>query len=164
MQFPEVSGSNLSGKSYHLPSDFEGTYNAVVIVYQRFQQANVDTWGSVLQSLAERYPDFRYYELPTLPDYGSLQQMFIDTGMRGGIRDGRVRARTITLYLDVAAFNAALELPTINDIYVLLVNRQGDILWRAAGDYTTPQGDALAQQIAALFTAPPVGTSPGAIN
>ncbi len=162
MKFPEVDGSNLSGTRYHLPQDFEGTYNVVVIVYQRFQQANVDTWGSLLQSLAGRYPDFRYYELPTLPGYGSLQKMFIDTGMRSGIRDLAVRARTITLYLDVAAFNATLALPTINDIYVLLVNRQGDVLWRAAGDYTSQQGAALAQTLAEVFAVSPVGTSAGA--
>lgn len=151
MKFPSVSGSNLSGKRYHLPQDFEGTYNIVITVYQRFQQNNVDSWGVLLESLAQKYPSLFYYELPTLPNYGWLQRTFIDGGMRGGIPDKTVRARTITLYLDVKQFNADLHLPTIDDIYVLVVDRQGEVLWQTTGDYTPQQGDDLSQRLAELF-------------
>ncbi len=123
MKFPSVHGSNLSGKEYRLPQDFEGETNIVLIHYLREQQANGDTWGECLERPAKQYPGLCYYELPTLQKYNWIQQFFIDSGMRGGIPDPAVRARTITLYLDVTAFNAALNLPTIDDIYVLLVNR-----------------------------------------
>ena len=152
MKFPNVTGSNLSGQRYNLPQDFEGTYNIAVIVYQRFQQRNVDSWGSLLERLARKYPPLRYYELPILPNYGWIQQRFIDGGMRGGIPDKTVRARTITLYLDVKKFNAELNLATIDDIYVLLVDKQGEVLWRASGDYTPEQDGILSQRLAELFT------------
>jgi len=151
MKFPVVTGSNLSGKRYTLPQDFEGQYNLAITVYQRYQQFNVDSWGPFIARLAEKYPEFRYYELPTLPNYGWIQQSFIDGGMRGGITDKAVRARTITLYLDVKQFNAALNLPTIDSIYALLVDRQGEILFRADGDYSTAKGEALAQTLADLL-------------
>lgn len=150
MKFPSVHGSNLSGKEYRLPQDFEGETNIVLIPYLREQQANVDTWGECLERLAKQYPGLRYYELPTLQKYNRIQQFFIDSGMRGGIPDPAVRARTITLYLDVTAFNAALNLPTIDDIYVLLVNRAGEVLWRANGDYTPQKGDSLAAALAGV--------------
>ncbi len=151
MKFPIVQGSNLSGKRYRLPRDFEGEYNVVIIPFLRHQQDNVDTWGPFLEKLAGKHSAVRYYELPTIQNYGRLQQFFIDSGMRGGIPDPRVRARTITLYLDVAAFNAALNLPTIDDIYILLVNRYGDVLWRTQGDYTEEKGEELAARLEKLL-------------
>lgn len=158
MKFPIVQGSNLSGKHYRLPRDFEGEYNVVIIPFQRHQQDNVDSWGPFLEKLAGKHSAVRYYELPTIQNYGRLQQFFIDRGMRGGIPDPSVRARTITLYLDVATFAAALDLPTIDDIYILLVNRHGDVLWRTHGDYTEEKGQALASQLEKLFADP---VSPG---
>lgn len=147
MKFPTVQGSNLSGKRYRLPRDFEGEYNVVIIPFQRHQQDNVDTWGPFLEKLAGQQSAVRYYELPTIQNYGRLQQFFIDSGMRGGIPDRGVRARTITLYLDVAPFTAALDLPTIDDIYILLVDRDGDVLWRTHGDYTEEKGEELAARL-----------------
>ncbi len=160
MKFPNVQGSNLSGKHYRLPRDFEGEYNVVIIPFQRHQQDNVDTWGPFLENLAGKHSAVRYYELPTIQNYGRLQQFFIDSGMRGGIPDPRVRARTITLYLDVAAFNAALNLPTIDDIYILLLNRNGDVLWRTHGDYTEEKGEELAARLEEVLAGP---VSPGAL-
>ena len=151
MKFPVVVGSNLSGKRYTLPQDFEGQYNLALTVYQRYQQGNVDSWGPLLSQLAAKYPEFRYYELPTLPNYGWIQQTFINGGMLGGIPDKTVRARTITLYLDVKRFNAALNLPTIDSIYALLVDRQGEILFRADGDYSPEKGEALSKKLADLL-------------
>jgi hypothetical protein len=151
MKFPTVTGSNLSGKRYNLPQDFEGQYNIVVVVYQRFQQSSVDTWGALLEQLARQYPDLRYYELPTLPNYGWLQKNIIDGGMRGGIPDNTVRSRTITLYIDVNKFNASLNLATLNDIYVLVTDRQGEVMWQTNGICTAPKADALSQKLAELF-------------
>jgi len=152
MKFPSVTGSNLAGKRYQLPQEFEGLYNMVVVVYQRFQQVSVDSWGSLLEQLANTYPELRYYELPTLPRYGWIQQAMIDSGMRGGIQDKTVRSRTITLYLDVNQFNAALNIKGIDDIHVLLVNRQGDVLWQTSGDYSGAKAESLAQRLATLFS------------
>ncbi len=159
MKFPEVQGSNLSGQRYRLPRDFEGDYNVVIIPFQRHQQDNVDTWGPFLDEFTGQHAAVRYYELPTIQNYGRLQRFFIDSGMRGGIPDPAVRARTITLYLDVAAFNAALCLPTIEDIYILLVNRRGDVLWATNGDYTVEKGEGLAARLEELLATP---VSPGA--
>ena len=43
-QFPRVEGSNLEGKRFALPSDFEAEYNVVIVAFRREQQADVDSW------------------------------------------------------------------------------------------------------------------------
>jgi hypothetical protein len=67
--------------------------------------------------------------------------------MRAGIPDPIARDRTITLYLDKGAFRQALELPHEDNIYVLLVDREGTVVWRASGAFTTDKGESLERAI-----------------
>ena len=92
----------------------------------------------------------RYYELPTIQRLNALARTFINEGMRAGIPDPVARERTITLYLDKNAFRQALQLPDEDDIYVLLLDRQGQVLWRTEGAFTPEKGDSLAAAVQAM--------------
>ena len=73
-----------------------------------------------------------------------------------GIPDRAVRAATITLYLDKDAYRRALEIPSEETIYLMLVTRTGDILWQDAGPYAAATADSLVQALAELLGAPVV--------
>jgi hypothetical protein len=146
-QFPTVSGSNLQRTKLTLPQDFQGDRNLVLIAFQQWQQTQVDTWIPFARQLEEIYPAVRYYELPTIQRLNTLARTFINEGMRAGIPDLVARERTITLYLDKKAFREALQLPAEDDIYVLLLDQQGRVLWRAEGAYTPDKGESLAAAI-----------------
>lgn len=147
MQFPTVSGKNLDRDHFELPRDLDGTLNVVLIAFQRWHQSLVDTWVPFLQQLEAEHPDLRYYELPTIQQLNPLSRVFINEGMRAGIPDPTARERTITLYLDKVAFRRALELPHEEDIYVLLVDRRGEVLWRVTGALTPDKAASLAAAI-----------------
>jgi hypothetical protein len=153
MRFPTVQGANLAGRRFALPGDLEGELNLVVLAYLQQQQADVDSWAPLLAILARRHAGFRFYELPTLERYGWLQQLVIDGGMRMGIPDRAVRERTITLYLDVAAFNQSLGIAGTGAVQALLLDRSGTIQWRAAGRYSAERGAELVQRVAELTAA-----------
>ncbi len=144
MQFPAVSGSNLKRKRLNLPEDLEGEQNLVLIAFQQWQQTQVDTWLPFARQMEETYPGLRYYELPTIQRLGPLARTFINEGMRAGIPDPVARERTITLYVDKLAFRQALDLPGEENIYILLLDRQGRVLWRAEGAFTPEVGASLA--------------------
>ncbi|MFX9711398.1 hypothetical protein ABTO94_20055, partial [Acinetobacter baumannii] len=93
-----------NGKTFNLPSDFEGKLNLVFLAYYRNQQENIDTWLPLARKLKEETPDLMYYEIPTLQNYAQSFRNYIDNGMRRGIPDTRVRAITITLYLNQKSF------------------------------------------------------------
>jgi hypothetical protein len=59
------------------------------------------------------------------------------------------RERTITLYLDKRSFREALQLPGEDDIYVLLLDRRGQVLWRTEGSFALEKGDALTATVQA---------------
>ena len=144
MQFPVVTSANLSRRGFTLPADFEGDVNVLLIAFQRWHQRVVDTWIPFVRQLEQAHDDVRYYELPVIQRMNVLGRTFINEGMRAGIPDPVARARTITLYVDKPAFRQALELPHEEDIYVLLVDREGKVLWRAEGAFTPEMGESLA--------------------
>jgi hypothetical protein len=150
IQFPNVTASNLHGHSFALPGDFEAAHNVVVIAFTQYQQYDVNTWLPFLSDLKHVYP-IHAYELPTIRRGNPAFRFMIDYYMTNGITDPEVRATTITLYVDVAAFMRALGLPTNGRIYTLLVDRAGEVVWRADGMFRPEKGRALADRLATLY-------------
>ena len=134
--FPIVSGSNLDRQEFEFPRDFAGEYNLVIIPFQQKQQLDVNTWIPAAQELERTTPGLVYYELPTIYKLPTLSRTFINEGMRAGIPDQTSRERTVTLYLDKEKFKAALEIQSEEIITLVLVDRQGELLWRGEGTYS----------------------------
>ena len=148
MQFPPIEGSNLAKRTFRLPNDLEGELNVVLVAFQRWHQDQVDTWAPLLDELERTVPGFRYYELPVIRSMNRFSQWMLDEGMRAGIPSQPVRARTITIYTDKEEFRSALQMPEENNIYLMLVTRQGEILWRGRGAYTQETARSLSQAVA----------------
>jgi hypothetical protein len=149
MHFPIVRGTNLSGREYILPAGFEGELNIVALAFQMWHQNEVDTWIPLLTQLEQQVTGLRAYELPVIRSMNRLSQWMIDQGMRGGIPDLATRARTITLYIDKEGFRKQLGLPNENHIYVLLVDRGGQVLWRCQGAYRPDTAQELVETVKA---------------
>ncbi len=141
MRFPTVTGSNLERQHLTLPRDLEGDLNLLFLAFWRRHQELVDSWLPMANRLQDRYPDLAAYELPVIQSRSRLSQWFIDGGMRAGIPDRRVRERTVTLYLDKAPFLEALEIADDDTIQVMLVDGEGQVVWRTS-DAWSPQGEA----------------------
>jgi len=145
--FPKLTASNLENQTFSLPQDFAGDRNLLLIAFEREQQRNVDTWLHQMKRF-EPCSGFQYYELPTIDRLNPFFRWFINSGMRRGIPDRNARARTITLYLDKPSFRKALSLPDEKQIYALLVDRSGRVLWRAEGDFDEAKAASLQAALA----------------
>ncbi len=143
MRFPNVNGSNLEGRKFNLPEDFEAKLSLIVIAFYPNQQTLANTWLPAVSRLTRKYDGLKFYELPTLSKQDGLARAFIDNGMRAGIQDRATREVTITLYLDRTAFLKSIGETSDRTIYTLLVDRQGEILWRGQGAYTKAQEESL---------------------
>jgi len=67
--------------------------------------------------------------------------------MSTGIQDPLARATTITLYTDLQAMQSALALPDLDTIQILLVDRDGLVVWRSAGVFS----EAKFEDLTAMF-------------
>lgn len=113
------------------------------------QQPVVDTWVPFAQDAEAAFPGVVYYELPTINNMPGLARTFINEGMRAGIPDQTSRERTVTLYIDMAKFMGATGITGRDEVHTLLVNRDGDILWRTTGTFDEEKGDGLKAAILA---------------
>ena len=145
--FPRLSASSLEGKTLRLPEDFAGDRSLLLIASQCEQQQNVDTWLHEMKRF-ELSPGFQYYELPTIDRLNPLYRWSINRGMRRGIPDRNARSRTITLYIDKPIFRKALKLPDERRIYAILVDRSGQLTWRAEGDFDEAKAASLQKVLA----------------
>jgi hypothetical protein len=159
MIFPTVTGSNLLRQKVTLPDGFQGRLNLVFIAFQRWQQIEVDSWSPLAEALEGSIDGLFSYELPIIESRGAVSRLFIKEGMRAGIPNARVRKSTITLYLEKVAFRSALEMPDEDHVYVLVVDRRGQVLFHARGPLTPEAEDALSSALQELdpASAPPAG-------
>ena len=135
MTFPTVNGSNLQRAKLTLHQDFEGDYNLLFIAFQQWQQDEVNTWIALAENCEARFPGLVYYELPTIRVLSGISKFFINEGMQAGIPNPKSRERTITLYLEKDDFRTALDMQDEEHIFALLIDHQGNELWRARGPY-----------------------------
>ena len=147
MKFPQVAGKDLNGVSHIIPEKLEGKLNFLVVAFQQWQVRPIETWVPFLQTLVTEHPQIQFYELPTLRKFNVFSQWIIDSGMRGGIHDKVMRARTITLYIDKSEFTKALDIPTEDTIYLFLVDCDGNILWRDTGVFSEEKETAVLNAI-----------------
>jgi hypothetical protein len=148
--FPKVSGQNLSGKAFNLPTDFAAPASFVYVAFARGQQGDVDSWRAFVGETRKRFPAVGEYELPVISRGNAFFRGFIDGGMRAGIHDPAVRDATITLYIDKRAFDAALGIASEAEITVLLVKPDGTVVWRAGGSYDPSKSAGLDAALEAL--------------
>lgn len=151
MKFPVLRASNLHRNKLTLPYDLKGDLNIVLVPFYQWHQSVVDTWIPFVRQIEKDFAGVYYYELPTIRKMNPIAQTFINEGMRAGIPDSISRERTITLYLDKRSFRNALNLQAEDDIYSLLIDRQGNVYWRAEGAYSLEKGMALQQVLNGLI-------------
>ena len=151
MLFPEIEGKNLELRNYNLPYDLEGELNIVLVPFQRWHQNLVDSWGPYLEKLIEKFPRVRFYEVPSLSSGYRMMSFVIDGGMRAGIPSKKVRERTITIYINKSKFKKVLEIPNEKTIYLFLLNKKGEILWRESGVYDDSKAEKLTDYLNNYF-------------
>lgn len=145
--FPRVEGTNLEGKRFILPGDFEAELNVVFVAFRREQQADVDSWLPFLREQGLGSRGVRVYEVPTLNRSYRWMRRFIDGGMARGIPELATRETTITLYIDKTPFKKALGIDAEDNISTMIVARDGRILWRADGHFTDASGADLMRAL-----------------
>ena len=146
-RFPIVSGANLERQEFEFPRDFAGQLNLLFIPFLQEQQFIVNTWLPFAQELETDFPGLVYYELPTIERMPILARTFINEGMRAGIPDLKARQRTVTLYIDTNRFRQALDIPGKDQVHILLVDHQGQILWRTTGRFDRDKAKSLVDKL-----------------
>jgi hypothetical protein len=147
MKFPHIVAENLNKEEVDVPNGLQGNPKLLIVPFQRWHQGLVDSWVPFLESLIKEYPNFDFYELPTIRRMNFVYRRFLDGGMRAGIPSRETRRRTITLYIDKESFKEALEITTEETIVLFLVHSKGDIIWRNEGGVDKEKASLLKESV-----------------
>ena len=132
-EFPSIQGSNLNNEKKVVPDDFVDKNLVVIVAFQQWHQSLVDESILLLEDngLGETH---NIIEVPTIRKSSKLNEIYLDGIMRAGIRDNRIRNRTITAYLDKEQFRRDLDIPNEDTIYWFLVAKDSkNIIARGYG-------------------------------
>ena len=138
--FPAIEATSLDGRRWRLPADLDDP-TVLILAFERWQQWEVDDWIRELEALECPHPIF---EVPTIGRRYRWMRSFIDGGMRAGIHDPVVRARTLTAYTDVGRVLRGLGLTATDHVVAVLVGANGSVRERYQGTFDTTVGARLA--------------------
>jgi hypothetical protein len=145
--FPTVQGKSLADEAITIPDSYRGKVTVLLIGYQQKTQFDIDRW--ILGILQADIP-VTIVEVPTIA--GMMPQMvqsFIDNGMRSGIPKNDW-ASVVTVYEDAGKIIAALGNERPQSARVVLLDKQGQIVWTSNLGYSAEQVVALKGIVAGI--------------
>jgi hypothetical protein len=139
--FPTITAQDLNGRTATFPEQMPGERTVVLIAFHRRQQQELDVWIDKLGLNKKDAP--AWIEMPVVPNYGSIWRAFVDNGMRSGIITTEARARVFTVYGSRDEFRSKLNLPSDEQVYVLVVGEDGAVVARADGQYSDAKAGSI---------------------
>jgi len=131
--FPRVDTADLNGREASFPDQLPSDPTLVLVAFKRNHQDNLDQW---IRAMDLKSPDApAWVEMPVIANYGALWRGFIDNGMRSGITETDDRAKVFTVYVDPDRFRSFFDMPTDEDIYLMVVEQDGLVRETVRGDH-----------------------------
>jgi len=121
----------------------EGQIDLLLISFEAEQQKDADSWMPAAQALQHGSFQFRYYQLPVFGRENFIFRWWDTSSLRSDESDPETLRWIVPLFIDRHRFMQQLDIPNQKQVVVLLVDRQGRILWRSSGPITPAKRAAL---------------------
>jgi predicted transcriptional regulator len=124
--FPHINGQTLGERAVVLPDAFKGKPTILVVTFTRAAQEQARVWTDKLKQRSLRAPTYQVLELEDVP---RLMRGFV----RGSIRRGIPKESQDSFVLLFEAQDALKKVVGFNaqdDAYVVLLDANGNIVWR----------------------------------
>jgi hypothetical protein len=141
--FPPVTSWSLDKEKVTLPGGLEGETNLLILSFALEQKKDVTSWLPAAQALQHSDFQFRYYQLPIAERENFIFRWWETSSMRSDETDPVTWHWIVPLFVDRQKFLRDLNIPSQKQVVVLLVDRQGRILWRNSGAITDDKRAAL---------------------
>ena len=127
----------------NLPKDLEGKLNLLLISFEPEQQKDVETWLPAAQGLQHTDFNFRWYRLPVSSHENFVFRWWENSSMRSDESDPETWHWIIPLYVNKDDFRRSLQIPNEHEIVLLLIDKEGHVLWRNSGSMTPQKRQSL---------------------
>ena len=146
---PSVTAYALDRVKVTLPAEFAAPLNLLILSFQRDQQSAVDGWVPVVAQINGTNVRVQPWLLPVGPRENILYRWWLNASLRGSLAASQPRHYTVPLYVDKTGFLRSLQVPSEQQIVLLLTDKAGHVLWREAGPVTDGKKAALTSFLSA---------------
>jgi hypothetical protein len=148
-ELPALRGELLSGRKIVLPDSARGSPMLLLLGFTYESRHDVEAWAERFRRDFGSDSKLRCYEIPVIGGAASLARPFIDHGMRRGT-PRELHDRVITVYRDAGAWKRWVGFSEPNVAYLLLVDTEGRVVWRAQGPFGDAAYGSLAERVRGL--------------
>ncbi|MGB7135909.1 MAG: hypothetical protein WBD46_11515 [Acidobacteriaceae bacterium] len=134
--FPPITAYSLDKQKVDLPGGMEGQTDLLLLSFETEQQKDIDSWLPAAQALQHSNFQFRYYQLPVFGRENFIFRWWDTSSLRTDETDPLMMHWIVPLFVDRHKLQQDLDIPNEKQVVALLVNRQGQVLWRASGPMT----------------------------
>ena len=132
LRLPPMEGEMLDGTEQSLPAMFDGRAHMVLMLFDRDQQDQLDSWAAAKDSLPE---EVGLVEIALIGEVNGLVRYFIRGGMKDSFSDKERLGRIMPYFGDAEAVKSGLNITDISQISAFLVDPDGQIIWQGGGAY-----------------------------
>lgn len=148
-RLPELRGEYLSGRKAILPKDASGRVALLLFGFTYQSRFAVESWTPRFRKEFGKNAQVTFYEIPMIEGMARLGKWFIDSGMRRGTPKAD-HENVITVYGGTESWKQRLGVKAETDAYLVLLDQNGNVVWRDAGPFEEAQYQALAEQVRKL--------------
>jgi hypothetical protein len=144
---PEISGYTLDGERLSLPADLAAPATLIVIVEEDPFAEDLRSWRELSSQLGDEVPALF---LVTMGDKRGLSRSMSAGRLRAEVQDPALRVSLVPVFQDGGDLRRSLDIASSSRVSAILVNRSGEVVWRARG----PAGVAAIGEIRSSLQAP----------
>ncbi len=136
---PSVSGYALDRTKVALPGDFASPLNLLILLFQRDQEPQVDTWAQAVRDV----PGTQVWLMPVSGRENGVYRWWLNASFRSNLPPAQPRHFVLPVYVNKPQFLGALQVRSEKDVVVLLTDKAGKVLWRTSGPVADDKKAAL---------------------
>ena len=134
-RIPATHGTTLAGAQVTLPDALKAKVNIIVIGFSHASQEQIANWGRLIAADYGKSTDVHYFELAMLAAAPRMLRNMIIRRMTSSV-PFEERSHYIPVLEGEPAWRAIAHYDKPDDAYVLLVDKEGLVLWQTEGDAT----------------------------
>jgi len=145
-KLPSLTAKRLDQQQVPLPQGLPSDRTLALVVFSKRQNHEVESWIQGLRLTGQS--DISWVRMPVLDDPGHAHDRnAIETRLLARYPTPNERSRMMPVFTDRAAFIRSVGLDGPHSAYAIVVNRNGDVLARAQGEFDVEKADALLETL-----------------
>jgi len=145
-QLPAFMAQTLLRQPVTVPEGLPSDRTLALITFKRGQRAEVESWIEGLNLRND--PSIAWMRMPVLNDPGTLTgRSAVENRLLQHYPADTERAKMVPVFTDRASFVRSAGLASTDQVYAVVVNRQGEVLARVEGQFDADKAQALRETL-----------------